>query len=180
MSDYFIGEIRLFAFPWAPRDWALCDGRVMQVTQNQALFSLIHNAYGGDGVKTFQLPDFRGRTSYGQSVPATATSTYVVGNTAGAETVAITAATMPVHNHVAAAVSTISPTSVNLNKGGAVFAQAANAVNLYAPPQGTSGVKAVNAATLGSTGGGQPHQNMQPFAVVNFCIALLGLYPTRP
>ncbi len=178
MSDFFLGEIRLFPFNWAPRGWALCNGAVMQAKQNAALFSLLGKNYGGDGVTTFQLPDFRGRTGYGQNInQKPGVPNYAVGNTAGAETVAITTQTMPAHTHPEYANTTVSATPVNVNKGGAIYAQVQLGTNIYAPPSAT--LQSLNPATLSSIGGGQGHNNMQPFAVLNYCIATTGIYPPR-
>ncbi len=176
MSDYFIGEIRLFSFNWAPRNWVLCNGATLQIQQYKALYSLLGVAYGGNGSTTFQVPDFRGRAGLSIGTSPVSGTVYQIGNNGGAEGVALTIASMPAHNHALQATTGTSASPVNPNKGGAIFAQAPLGTNLYAPPSSTT---PLNQATLTQTGGNQPHNNVQPFTVLNFCISVLGLYPSR-
>jgi len=176
VTDSFLGEIRMFSFDWAPQTWALCDGTILQIQQNQALNSLITNWYGGDGVKTFALPDFRGRTWRGRAPKE------IQGTTYGSETAVLDATTSPPHNHTVRAVSspggTYSPA-----KNDVLYAQTPAGHNLYAPPNGT--LQPLFAGAVGNTGGGPAgteigHDNMQPYAVINFCICTIGVYPMRP
>lgn len=172
MSDNFIGEIRVFSFDWAPYGWALCNGATLQIQQNSALYSLLGTQFGGDGKTTFSLPDLRGRT------PVYGVNYQNVANAAGAEAVVLSTNKLPPHGHALYA-------TTNLATGGS----GKNTVlaTIVPDPQGVTRPIYSAAATTGSlasgsismTGGDQPHNNMQPFAVVNFCIALTGIYPSR-
>lgn len=179
MSDYFIGEIRMFAFAWAPTNWVICDGATMQVQQNKALFSLIGNAYGGNGSTTFMLPDLRGRVPLCYGVKGA--YRYPAGGSGGAEAVALDANTMATHDHV---IQAANATSTKPGPSGNYFGTIANAVAadtaihyIYAPPGGPT--IPLNPGTIGVTGDGQAHENRQPSAVVNFCISTIGIYPPR-
>lgn len=167
MADYYLGQVMPSGYSFAPRGFAMCNGQTLPISQNQALFSLIGIQYGGNGTTNFMLPDLRGRTPVGSS------SSYPIGLMAGVENVGLTTQTLPQHNHLGsgstAAASLRDPVN---NFYGAVSGEA-----LYAPATGTQVV--LNAATLSSAGGGQPHSNMQPFNVINFCIALSGVFPSR-
>jgi microcystin-dependent protein len=165
MSDQFLGEIRPFSFNFAPRAWALCQGQLMPINQNQALFSLLGTYYGGDGTRTFGLPDLRGRTPIGSANPGT------FGEIAGVETVTLNANQLPVHTHALKA----SSTTANLNTPAAANSLASNA--FYAAP--ASQTQAMNKAALGSTAASLPHNNLQPTLVINYCIALSGVFPSR-
>lgn len=145
----------------------MCNGQTLPITQNQVLFSLLATQYGGDGVRTFMLPDLRGRTPVGSN------GNYPVGAVVGVENVALTTQTIPQHNHFGSG-TTVAGTGRNPidNFYGSVANEA-----LYAPASGPQVV--LNAGVLSSTGGGQPHSNMQPYSVINFCIALTGIYPSR-
>lgn len=177
-----MGEIRLCAFAIAPRGWAFCNGALMSISQNQALFSLLGTQYGGDGVVTFGLPDLRGRSPMHRN-----DSAYPQGATGGTETVTLTPSQIPQHNHI-----------FNVTSSGAQALNAGNdknmllaASNLYSSTNpGISGPGAavfatastpvaLHADTCGSTGGNQPHENMQPSLVMNHIIAITGIYPSR-
>ena len=180
MSDYFIGEIRLFPFAFAPQDWALCNGATLQVQQQVALFSLIGNQFGGDGRTTFQLPDFRGRTPVGANYRD---STHQQGKMGGEETVALTQSQIPQHTH-----------TVNVNYDQGVKTATIPGSTLSSSGPGTSSGDAVpqklfavpgtlvplHPSTVGLAGGGAGHENMQPSTVLNFCICISGVYPPRP
>lgn len=166
----FLGEIRAFAFGYEPQGWMACDGRLLPVNQYQALFSLLSNAYGGDGKSTFGLPDLRGRVGLG-TVPS------VRGTHDGAETVTLTAGQMPMHIH------TVSGTTKTANlpsPNSGVFAATNPTSNfpIYGLPEQTT---TLNGSTVGTAGSGMPHPNMQPFLVVNLCICTGGggIYPPR-
>ncbi|HTB21215.1 MAG TPA: tail fiber protein [bacterium] len=168
MAQPFMGEIRLFSFPFAPRNWAFCAGQSLSVNQNQALFSLLGTMYGGNGVSNFLLPDLRGRAplNQGAQIP--------LGTQSGTETVLLSGPQLPTHPHTLQA----STATATLNSPAAANALGTPAAGkpIYAPP---TGLAAMNSATLGNSGNQQPHPNMQPSLVLNFCIALSGIYPTR-
>lgn len=167
MAEPFISEIRMMGFDYAPRQWAKCDGALIDITQNPTLYSLVGITYGGDGQTTFALPDLRGRVpvhAYG--------SPYPLGAAAGSEAVALSASQIPTHTHAF---------KVSSDEAGAQSPEAAylgaNSENaLYSNPQNMT---ALNNASISFQGGGAPHNNMQPSLVVNFCIALSGVYPMR-
>ena len=166
----FIGEIRLFGFNFAPVGWALCDGTLLPISQNTALFSLLGTTYGGDGRTTFALPDLRGRVpiSMGTGVGL---SPYDIGEQGGAENVTLTVSAVPAHNHNVQASD--APASES-KPGGGVLAR----TNTSTYTAGTDGTT-LSATAISSSGGSQPHTNLQPFLAVNFCIALQGIFPSR-
>ncbi|MDQ1357508.1 MAG: hypothetical protein QOE07_1185 [Acidimicrobiaceae bacterium] len=170
MSEPFLGEIRTFGFNFAPRGWAFCAGQLLAISQNTALFSLLGTTYGGNGQTTFALPDLRGRVgiSVGQGPGL---ENYDLGEVNGAESVTLTPGQMPTHAHnVVANGGAASAT----RPGGAVPAQ--TAASSYAPaPDGTN----MNPGMIANAGGSQPFDNRQPFLVLNFCIALQGIFPSR-
>lgn len=165
--DPFIGEIKILAFNWAPQGWALCDGSLLSIQQNAALYALLGTQYGGNGSTTFGLPDLRGRAPMHRATSAT-----VLGTKGGAETVALDNAGMPAHTHTFAVSS--APGIRSLNNGSCVLASTAN--DFGAP----SALVSLAASTCGPNGSGTPHNNMQPSLVVNYAIAVQGLFPPRP
>lgn len=169
MSDPYLGQITLVSFPFAPKGWAACNGQLLPIEQNQALFSLLGIAYGGNGVNNFQLPDLRGRTPYGMSPQ------YPIGQSGGVETVALTGAQIPQHTH-SAGYSTQAG-SVR-NPTGALYGDTGASTPIYASAGGAQAP--LNPTTVGTAGQNQPHSNMQPYSVLNFCIALSGTFPSRP
>ncbi len=169
MSQPFIGQIQIFAFDFPPRNWALCAGQLLPINQNQALFSLLGTTYGGNGTTNFALPDLRGRapvhSGTGPGLPAVS-----LGEKAGVESVTLIATQLPAHSHTPVA-SSAAPT---------VGAVTSNAwATGGAAPYGNPPNSVMDAAALATTGGNQPHPNMQPSLVVNFCIALAGIFPSR-
>ncbi|HEY3044525.1 MAG TPA: tail fiber protein [Vicinamibacterales bacterium] len=170
MADPFVAEIRLFGFNFAPKGWAMCNGQLLPISQNTALFSLLGTTYGGDGKSTFALPNLQSRvpmgTGQGQGL-----TLRDLGETGGTETVTLLISQMPVHTHAAACNSAVG--------------------NQYTPPgfwakdaagnaeYNAAGASAMNAAALDQSGGDLPHTNMQPYCVVNYCIALQGVFPPR-
>jgi len=176
MSDPFLGDIKLFGFGFAPRGYALCDGQLLPIAQNQSLYSLLGTTYGGDGRTTFALPDLRGRVPIH---PGTATSgvRYQAGQAGGGEREMLSADQMPIHNHQAegtdqAAAST-SPAGQRLGVG-------SDSGRTPITPYGTAAnLVPLHAGTIGTAGNGQGHENMQPFLTISFCIALQGVYPSR-
>jgi microcystin-dependent protein len=176
MSDYFIGEIRAFSFDWAPVHWAVCDGRLMQIQQNPPLYSLLLTQFGGDGRTTFGLPDLRGRAPVhlgGQSLSSSLLKS-------GSETVTLAMADMPAHNHPF--VATTNPATDTKTTGNVLAVAQADLSTAHTPRPlygSTTTDTTLISSTIESAGGGQAHDNMQPFLVVNYCISLMGLYPTR-
>lgn len=165
MSDPFLAEIRVVSFAFAPKGWALCDGRLLPINQNQALFSLLGTAYGGDGRTTFALPDLRGRA------PAHVGS-ITLGERGGEETQSLTEAQLPAHTHVLGASSQRGSLD---DPAGAVWAGPA-AGNLYSAEEPDTTMQPESVTPFGN---GQPHENMQPYLVLNFVIAIQGIFPSR-
>ena len=168
MTDPFIGEIRLFAFTFAPNGWALCDGRMMSIAQNTALFALIGTFYGGDGKVTFALPDLRGRVaiSFGQGPGQP--SDHLVGEFGGEETVTLTTNQLPSHNHLLAVNATEGPSPTPEGTFPGAGAAYADASNTFMAPQ-----------TVTQAGAGAEHNNVQPYLALNYCIALEGIFPSH-
>ena len=166
MSDPFIGEIRMFSFSWAPRDFALCSGDVMAITDNAALFSLIGTAFGGDGRVSFGLPDLRGRAPVhnGSEIPTR-------GALGGNEDVTLTPSQMPSHTHLATASNQTPTTPIPSDQ--VVPAQ----FDMYGTPP--ANLVTMKNSIVSSAGGGQAHTNVQPSLVFNFSIATDGVYPSR-
>jgi microcystin-dependent protein len=170
MSEPFIGEIRIFAGTFAPRNWALCDGQILAISQNDALFSLLGTIYGGDGRTTFALPDLRGRVPiHAGSGPGL--SQRPLGQKSGAENTTLTVNQMPAHTHPSA--STNSPTEGSPD--GNILATQHAGDNIYAATGGVS----MAPGTSSNVGGSQAHTNLMPCQCVNFIIALVGIYPSR-
>lgn len=174
MADPFVAEIRIFPFNFAPRGWAWCDGQILPLSQNTALFSLLGTTYGGDGKSTFALPDLRGRTPLGWG-QGPGLSLRDLGEAGGASTVTLIEAEMPAHSHA------LNGTSAAGNQGspaGALWAQSRHGrtvERLYAAT--TGGVMAASA--LAPTGGDAAHDNRQPYLTFYFAIALQGVFPPR-
>ncbi|MCW2672743.1 MAG: microcystin dependent protein [Frankiales bacterium] len=166
MAEPFLAEIRLMSFNFAPTGWALCDGQLLPINQNQALFSLLGTNYGGDGRLNFGLPDLRGR------VPMHMGGGHNLGERAGEQAHTLTIAELPTHTHVLGASSADGTATAPSN---ALLAKAAPA-NPYAP---AANQVAMSSAAVASTGGSQPHQNMQPFLALIFAIALQGIFPSQ-
>lgn len=179
MSDFFLGEIRLFSIAYAPASWAMCNGQSMPTQQNAALHALIGTTYGGDQAN-FKLPDLRGRaiigSTHGGTFPPGVTSTYVNGlaSAGGQETVTLAPATIPPHTHLVTATTNLGETA---NPTDAIFANAEGPSANYGLP---SHLTALTANAIGSAGGGQAHPNIQPFLALNYCIATQGLFPPHP
>jgi microcystin-dependent protein len=170
MATPFIGTITMFGGNFAPRNYAFCHGQLISISQNTALFALLGTTYGGDGQTTFALPDLRGRAPIHQGSLAGG-GNYVIGQVQGTESVTLTASQMPAHTHVLSANS--GPGS-GVGPSGAVWARSTATQNYAA-----TGSTPMNAAAVTSSGGNQPHPNMQPFLAINFIIALFGIFPSR-
>lgn len=170
MSTPFIGDIRMFAGNFAPRGWLFCNGQLLPINQNQALFALLGTTYGGNGTTTFQLPNLQGRVPVddgnGAGLPPVA-----LGQAGGAENVTLTVAQMPVHTHQ---LNALSSAGTQAGPGGGVWASAS-------PGRYSAGAPNVqmNPAAVGLAGSSQPHSNMIPYLAVSFIIALQGIFPSR-
>ena len=173
MADPFVAEIRIFPFNFAPRGWAWCDGQLLPLSQNTALFSLLGTTYGGDGKSTFALPDLQGRAPMhpGQGPGL---SLHDLGETAGSETVTLLESEIPAHSH---ALQAATAPGNNRNPAGNVLARATGG-NVYLAPAGAPLVSMSNQA-LTPAGGDQPHNNLQPYLTFYFNIALQGVFPPR-
>jgi len=172
MATPFIGEIRLFAGNFAPVGWALCDGSLLPIAENEALFNLIGTIYGGNGQTTFGLPDMRGRVPVHQGA-GNGLSPRTIGEMGGTEQVTLTPSQLPSHNHVLNA--TAAPTSTANGVAGSLTGTAAS-TNFYG---NTPGGGALAPQALTATGGNQPHNNMAPFLGLNFIISLFGIFPSQ-
>ncbi len=171
MSEPYLGEIRIFGFNFPPQGWASCNGQTLPISQNTALFSLLGTTYGGDGVTTFALPDLQSRVAIHQGQGA-GLSAYSAGQAGGAESVTLLPGQMPVHTHPVHASN--SPAGAH-GPQGRTLARAGT--DIYAAAPDTSTV--MNAGMLGDAGDNDPHPNIQPYLVLNFCIALQGIFPAR-
>jgi microcystin-dependent protein len=167
MSEPFLAEIRIVGFNFAPRNWALCDGQILPINQNQSLYSLLGTTYGGDGRTSFALPDLRGRVPIHRG--SSNGTSHNLGNKSGEETHTLSAAEMSQHTHTIQASADAStsqdPTNAVLAQSGQIYSDSSNLVDMVS-------------GTMTNSGGGQAHENMQPWLALNFCIALQGLFPS--
>jgi len=164
MAEPFLAEIRVMSFVFAPKGWALCNGQLLPINQNQALFSLLGTTFGGDGRVNFALPDLRGRT------PIHVGSGHTLGERAGEQAHTLSIAEIPTHVHVLQATTLEGDTPI---PSGNVLADSPS--QLYAA---ASGLTTLGAGSITNTGGSQAHLNMQPFLTLSFCIALQGIFPS--
>jgi microcystin-dependent protein len=162
-TEPFLGEVRLFAFTYPPKGWALCNGQLMSISQNAALFSILGTTYGGNGTTNFALPNLQGK------VAVHAGNGIVLGQTGGSQSVTLTTNQIN-HTHQVSTNATANSVAASGN-----FPASSPAGLLYGPTADT----AMNAATLSPNGGSQPHNNLQPYLVVLYCIALSGIFPSR-
>ena len=165
MAEPFLGEIRVTSFSFAPKGWAICNGQLLPINQNQALFALLGTQYGGNGTVNFALPDLRGRT------PLHTDTGFVQGQTGGEETHFLTPAEIPPHSHAQGSIAQATGSNPANN---VLAAKPRRGSNVYASP-----ANLVQLAGQGSTGGSQSHGNMQPYLTLNFIIALQGIFPSR-
>jgi len=165
MSEPFLGELRIFSFLFAPKGWAFCNGQLLAINQNQALFALLGTYYGGNGIQTFALPNMQGRCAMHQS------STHVQGEIGGSAAVTLAVNQMPAHRH--SAVGNNSGTNQASPAGGSWSPGSADQV--YSQTGGGT----MSGAAIANAGGSQPHNNMMPYLTLNFCIALAGIFPSR-
>lgn len=163
MAEPFLSEIRIFSFNFAPRGWALCNGQLLPINQNQALFSLLGTTYGGDGRVNFGLPNLQGRT------PIHVGNVHTLGEQGGEQNHTLSISELPTHVHTASA------SSANANQPIPTNAIQAAANNAYSPP---TGLTSLTPQTITNVGGSQAHLNMQPFLTLNFSIALQGIFPS--
>ncbi|MBI1840903.1 MAG: phage tail protein [Verrucomicrobia bacterium] len=166
MSEPFIGEIRAFSFNYAPKGWAMCNGQLLPINQNQALFALLGTTYGGDGRTTFSLPNLQGRVPlhFSQAIPQ--------GATGGELAHTLTLSEMPAHTHVLQASPAVGTANVPTNTS----MLSRRAAEIYHDPVDLT---PMGPSTVGPAGSGQAHSNLQPYLVLNFCMALQGLFPSR-
>lgn len=171
----YLGEIRVFTLSGIPRGWLPCNGQILPISTNQALFSLLGTQYGGNGTSTFQLPDLRGAAMVGQGL------NYPVGLTAGVENVTITATTMPQHNHLFKA-QTAAATDILGTASTAILAEPVlnkSTDNFSCFNNSATALIPIEPTTISTTGSTTPHNNMPPFLTLNVCIATSGIYPSR-
>ena len=169
MSTPFLTEIRIFSFNFAPKGWAMCNGQLLPINQNQAIFSLLGTTYGGDGRVNFGLPNLQGRTSMhmGQS--------HILGERGGEEAHTVVMSEMPAHVHPATAdVKSGDNTASNPQNA---YPANVGSLKMYSP--GSSNMVPMYPQMVSNVGGSQPHENRQPYLALTFCIALTGIFPTR-
>jgi microcystin-dependent protein len=164
MAEPFLAEIRIMSFNFAPKGWAMCNGQLLPINQNQALFSLLGTTYGGDGRVNFALPNLRGQ------VPIHQGSGHTLGERAGQEAHTVTMAEMPTHVHQMQASSANANTEISTN------ALLASSNNVY---RGSGNPTTLSPSAISNVGGSQAHTNMQPYLVLTFCIALQGIFPSQ-
>jgi len=173
----FLGEIRVFGYGIIPRGWAACNGALLPISQNTALYSLLGVFYGGDGRVTFALPDLRGAAPTGMG------SNFPIGNSGGVESVTLTLPTIPAHIHFVGAQTATATVALNTTAPAKVLAVPAlsggvvNTVNMYS--NSVTGLTGLEPNTIGQTGSGVAHNNMPPFLTLNVCISLQGIFPSR-
>lgn len=174
MSDPFVAEIRIFPFNFAPKGWAFCQGQLMPLSQNTALFALLGTTYGGDGKSTFALPDLQGAAPM-QPGQGQGLSERFLGEMSGVETITLLTSEMPIHTHNLLA--GIDPANAQIPTPTLCLTRSAGG-NAYSTT--TTGLVAMAPQTIAPSGGSLPHNNMQPYLTLNFCIALQGIFPQRP
>jgi len=168
VAEPFLGEIKIVSFNFPPKGWAFCNGQLLPINQNQALFSILGTTYGGDGRQTFALPNLQGR------MPVHAGNGITLGQAGGEQAVTLNSTQIPTHAHVLYATGSLARSADPT--GNLLAAKPRGGRDIYAPP---ADVIALNPSTIGPTGGGQPHNNLQPYLMLNFVIALVGIFPSR-
>lgn len=180
MSEFFIGQIMMAGFNFAPQYFALCNGQLLPINQNQALFSLLGTQYGGNGTTNFALPDLRSRTpiGYASSVdPSWQPPSVQIGQAAGVENVTLLSTNLPAHTH---AMNASTANGDNRSAAGRMYATSTSTSTAPALYGASSGALVPQSAqTVASAGANQPHPNLQPYSTINFCIALSGIFPSR-
>lgn len=180
MSRTYLSEIQIFALDFPPRDWMLCNGQLLMIRQNQALFALLGTTYGGNGSTTFALPDLRSRIPkhFG---PSPGAADYILGSSGGSENVALSANEMPLHAHTA---TTTAAQPCNSGAGDSdnpvgKFPAAHETATIYSTANNAMFGAPTVSTTINLAGGNQPHSNLPPYLVLSFCIAILGVFPSR-
>jgi len=173
MSDPFLGEVRCFGFNFAPVNWASCNGQLMPISQNAALFNLIGTIYGGNGQSTFALPNLQSRVPVHQGTDRSGTS-YVAGEISGVEQLMLSTTEIPVHSHSISATTNIAVLKRPIS--GTRYAASSGGNTFYAAP---SSMTAIAPSTISATGGNQFHPNIQPYLTLNWCICLVGIFPSQ-
>ena len=177
MADPFVAEIRMFGFNFAPLGWAFCDGQLLPISQNTALFSLLGTTYGGNGVTTFGLPNLQG-SAVMHSGQGPGLSNRVLGEISGASSVTLLQSEVPAHNHTLMVSTDQADEQGSKNPGNNALGRGQASATLYGTfPAGTA--VAMDPQALGVTGGNLPHNNVMPSLTMNFCIALQGVFPSR-
>ncbi|MDH2386758.1 tail fiber protein [Bradyrhizobium sp. CER78] len=176
MADPFVAEIRIFPFNFAPKGWAFCAGQILPLSQNTALFSLLGTTYGGDGKSNFALPNMQGNAAVAPG-QGPGLSLYDLGETTGTPNVTLLQSEIPSHNHLVN-VGTQDVADIQVPSPSRILGKSANAF-AYVPASPAPTLVQMNVAMIGMTGGSLPHNNMQPYLTLNFCIALQGVYPPR-
>ncbi|MGJ4996310.1 phage tail protein [Bradyrhizobium sp. HKCCYLS3077] len=174
MSDPFIAEIRLFAFPRVPDGWLLCDGKSLPISEYETLYTVIGTTYGGDGVQTFNTPDLRGRVPIGQGT-GTGLQTYVIGQAAGEDEHSLNSNEIPSHSHSLLASTQAASTAT---PGPSVILGTASADNLYAPAANAAPYTTMSTQAVATAGQGLGHNNLMPTVVGNYCICYAGVFPS--
>ncbi|MDQ3280461.1 MAG: tail fiber protein [Acidobacteriota bacterium] len=173
--DPFVAEIRIFPFNFAPTGWAMCNGQLLPLSQNTALFSLLGTTYGGDGKSTFALPDLQDNAALGAG-QGQGLSEYYLGQQSGVSAVSLIEPEMPAHTHFLEANNGFGN---NTDPSSNSFSRVFGGGNMYKAPSGAT-IAMMDPRMIGGAGGSQPHNNMQPYLVLNFCIAMQGVFPPRP
>jgi len=174
MSDQFVAEIRIFPFNFAPTGWAFCDGQLMPISQNTALFSLLGTFYGGDGRSTFALPDLQGSAAM-QAGQGNGLTDRFLGEMSGVETITLLVSEIPLHTHSVMADANSGDTTIP-----SALTSLASSTGGQMYVTGSPPISQMSFQALPPAGGGLPHNNMQPYLTLNYCIALQGIFPQRP
>ncbi len=183
--DYYLGEIRIFGGNFAPRGWHFCDGSIINISDNQALFALLGTNFGGNGISTFQLPNLQTRVGIGTGKISTTGTDYVLAQTGGLKEVVLTNATMPVHNHAlnasSANATTADPTDAKVLAASVPDGEGYTNVKFYAslPSGSTTPDSQLDPRAVWNVGGGLAHENMMPYTTINYIISMNGIFPSQ-
>ncbi len=173
MANPFLCEIKIISWNFAPQGWAFCNGQFLPINQNQALFSLMGTTYGGNGQTTFALPDLRGKA------PIHEGNGFTLGQVGGEINHTVNTSEMPQHNHLVNAIATNGSSTANANNPSGAYLATSAPAEIYTSSAGNPALISMNPGTIGNTGGSQPHSNMQPYLVLNFIVALVGIFPSQ-